>query len=353
MLIVRIGAMGDVLHAMPAVAALRKMHPDWHIGWAIDPRWMPLLRAESKGDAAEPGGSAMPLVDRLHVVDTRAWKRRPFSRETLLDINSLRRELRAAQYDLCVDMQGTIRSSVIGRIAGARQFAGPDHPRERPAGWMYGRQIKTLAPHVVEQGCELLGTATGQPLTPTEVPLPLDESAERWCSDLLSSIQLTGPFVMIAPSAGWGAKRWPAERYGAVATELARAGYTTLVNATSPDSPLANAVAQASGESAIVAGCTLAQLIALLRRASLVIAGDSGPLHLAAALGRPVVGLFGPTDPARNGPYGTRSRVLRHATSVKDHTRHAETEQGLLQITIDEVTEAALELLHAEHDKVV
>ncbi|MCU1222363.1 MAG: rfaC, partial [Edaphobacter sp.] len=83
------------------------------------------------------------------------------------------------------------------------------------------------------------------------------------------------------------------------------------------------------------------------------IAGDTGPLHLAAALERPVVGLFGPTDPARNGPYGTRSRVLRHASSYKDHTRHAETEQGLMQITTDEVTEAALALLRVERDKVV
>jgi len=345
--------MGDVLHAMPAVAALRQLHPDWHIGWAVEPRWMPLLRAESKGDAVEPGSAAMPLVDRLHAVSTRAWKRRPFSRETLLDINALRRELRAAQYDLCVDMQGTIRSSVIGRMAGAKQFAGPADPRERPAGWMYGKQIQLLAAHVVEQGCELLGTATGQTLTPADALLPLDESAERWRDDLFSRIQLAGPFVVIAPTAGWGAKQWPAERYGAVAAELARAGYTTLVNASSPDNALANAVVQASEGSAIVAPCTVARLIALLRRASLMIAGDTGPLHLAAALGRPVVGLYGPTDPARNGPYGTRSRVLRHASSHKDHTRHSETEQGLMQITTDEVTEAALELLRAERDKVV
>jgi heptosyltransferase-1 len=249
-------------------------------------------------------------------------------------------------------MQGTIRSSVVGWMAGAREFAGPADPRERPAGWMYGKQIKLLARHVVEQGCELLGTATGQPLTPADVPLPFDESAERWCDDFLSRIQ-AGRFVVIAPSAGWGAKQWPAKRYGAVAAELTRAGYATLVNASSPDAPLANAVVQASGGSAIMAYCTLAQLIALLRRASLVIAGDTGPLHLAAALERPVVGLFGPTDPARNGPYGTRSRVLRHASSHKDHTRRSETEQGLMQITTDEVTEAALALLRAERDKVV
>jgi heptosyltransferase-1 len=93
-------------------------------------------------------------------------------------------------------------------------------------------------------------------------------------------------------------------------------------------------------------------MIALVRRAGVVIAGDTGPLHLAAALERPVVGLYGPTDPARNGPYGTVSRVLRHGSSKVDHSRHVETEVGLMQITTEEVVEAALELLRAGQDKV-
>ena len=98
--------------------------------------------------------------------------------------------------------------------------------------------------------------------------------------------------------------------------------------------------------------CSLGQMIALIRRAGVVIAGDTGPLHLAAALERPVVGLYGPTDPARNGPYGTVSRVLRHASSKTDHSRDRETEGGLLKITTDEVVEAALELLRNGQDKV-
>jgi heptosyltransferase-1 len=98
--------------------------------------------------------------------------------------------------------------------------------------------------------------------------------------------------------------------------------------------------------------CSVGQMIALVRRAGVVIAGDTGPLHLAAALERPVVGLFGPTDPARNGPYGTQSRVLRHGSSRVDHSRHVKTEEGLMQITTEEAVEAALELLHGEQDKV-
>jgi heptosyltransferase-1 len=242
-------------------------------------------------------------------------------------------------------------------MAGAFDFAGPAVPHERPANWLYGTPIDTSAIHVVEQGCQCLGAAIGEPLDPAEAPLiPLDDCAETWRDNLLAqslSVGSNGHYAIIAPSAGWGAKQWPAERYGAVAAELARVGYTTLINATSPDDPVANAVAQTSDRAATVVPCTVSQLSSLTRQASLVIAGDTGPLHLAASLQRPVVALFGPTDPARNGPYGTRSRILRHPSSRRDHSRHADTEEGLLQITIDEVNAAALELLSVEHDKVI
>ena len=348
--------MGDILHALPAVSAMRRQHPDWHIGWAIEPIWIPLLRADSTGDSAEPGSAAMPLVDRIHSVPTRVWKKRPLAGETLREIKALRREFRAEQYDLCVDMQSAIRSAVVGRLSGAHEVAGPAVPHEKPANWLYAPAIPTPGVHVVEQGFELLSAAIGEALHSTEDLLPVDDAAERWRDDLLSKILPTGSkvhYAIIVPSAGWGAKQWPAERYGAVASELARAGYAPLINATSPDDPLANAVAQASEGTATVVPCTVSQLISLTRQASLVIAGDTGPLHLAASLQRPVVALFGPTDPARNGPWGTRARILRHPSSRRDHSRHADTEEGLLQITIDEVNAAALELLSAEHDKVI
>jgi heptosyltransferase-1 len=153
---------------------------------------------------------------------------------------------------------------------------------------------------------------------------------------------------LIAPTAGWGAKQWPVERYGAVAAALVRAGYRVLVNAPASEHTAGRSVLEASGGAATLVPCSVGQMIALVRRAGVVIAGDTGPLHLAAALERPVVGLFGPTDPARNGPYGTQSRVLRHSSSRVDHSRHRETEAGLMQITAEEVVEAALELLGLE-----
>lgn len=351
-LIVRIGAMGDVLHAMPAVAALRELHPDWRIGWAIEPVWRELLEAESETHevAGFSGRDARrPLVDLWHRVPTRAWKLRPFSPSTLQDISRLRRELRAEHYDVCVDMQGAIRSAVVGRMVGANLFAGAAEPREHPAAWLYRQKIKLSAKHVVEQGCELLGAAVGETLRPAKVMLPVDPAAERWCDELLAGIEER--FVVISPTAGWGAKQWPAQRYGSVAMALAQAGFRTLVNAASPDDELGIQVVEASDGAAVLVPCSIGQMIAMTRRAGLAIGGDTGPLHLAAALERPVVGLYGPTDPARNGPYDTVSRVLRHASSRTDHSRHREAETGLMQITTEEVVEAALDLLGGEQSK--
>jgi heptosyltransferase I len=326
-LIVRIGAMGDVLHAMPAVTAMRELHPDWEIGWAVEPQWSALL--------------GEPLVDRAFFAATKEWGKNIFSRGTASGVMGLQRELRAEQFDLCVDMQGSIKSAVVGRMAGARRFVGMAAPRERQAAWLYGERIKVSAAHVIEQGCELLGAAIGETLQPAKVALPVDEAAEAWCDGVVD-----GPFVLMAPTAGWGAKEWPPERFGAVAAELGARGIKTLVNASLAGDKTARGVVEASGGFATAVPCSIPQLVALTRRASLVIAGDTGPLHIAAALERRVVGLYGPTDPARNGPYGTKAVVLRDPSRVTDHSRVAES--GLMGIGVEAVVEAALELLQKD-----
>lgn len=339
--------MGDVLHALPAVAAMRKLHPDWYIGWVIDPRWLPLLQAEN-GVRVPTGHPARPIVDCVHAVPTQKWKREPFTFATIRGIITLRGELRAAKYDLCVDMQGLIRSSLVGRMSGTPRYAGRLKPRERVARWLYKMQVPTHSPHVIDQGCELLGAAIRSPLTACQVKLPVDTGAEAWVDEFLDRTLPKGlwdRFALFAPTAGWGAKQWPHERYGRVAIALAEAGYATLVNAYKPDDAAALEVVSASLGCAVVAPATMPQMIALERRAAIVIAGDTGPLHLAAALGRPVVGLYGPTDPHRTGPYTPKSRVLRHGSSVIDHGRHERSEAGLLLITVEEVTAAALDLL--------
>ena len=342
-LIVRIGAMGDVLHAMPAVAALRERHPDWFIGWAIEPRWSELLQIT--GDPEDllqgVGREARGLVDRWYRVAAGEWRRRPLSSGTLSEIAALRGVLRGERFDVCVDMQGSMKSAVVGRMAGASVFVGSAQPRERVARLFYGHKVEETAAHVVEQGCELLGAAVGETLKPARVTLPMDAEDEHWADATVGHER----FCLISPGAGWGAKMWPAERFGRVAAELGRAGVPTVVNASLRGSHEADAVVAGSEGFARAVSCSVGQLIALARRAGVVIAGDTGPLHLAAALERPVVGIYGPTRPARNGPHGTRSRVLRDAESVTSHKRIHETEAGMLRIGVDEVVRAALEML--------
>jgi heptosyltransferase-1 len=343
-LIVRIGAMGDVLHAMPAVAALRELHPEWFIGWAIEPRWSDLLQiAGDPNDLQQIEGrfDARALVDRWYSVEAGAWKRRPISLRTRSEVHALRDVLRDERFDVVVDMQGAVKSAAVGRMAGAAAFAGPAMPRERAARWLYKQQVEVNSAHVVEQGCELLGAAVCERLRPARVTLPMDEMDERWASEVVGGER----FCLISPGGGWGAKIWPAERFGRVAAELARAGVRSVVNSSPHGSREADRVVETSEGFARAVPCSVGQLIALARRAAVVVGGDTGPLHLAAALQRPVVGIYGPTDPARNGPFGTRSRVLRDAASLTSHKRVGEVEAGMLRIGVEEVVAAAMEML--------
>jgi lipopolysaccharide heptosyltransferase I len=334
-LIMRLGAMGDILHALPAVAALRQAHPGWYLGWAVEPRWSPLLRADD---------GKMPLVNCIHLVKAKDWARSPLQTGTLREIGALRRGLRAERYDQCIDLQGAVRSAVAGRLAGASRMIGEDQPREWAARWLFGERVRTHGVHVIEQALEVCAAAVGQPLSPVLPPLPVNRDAELWTDGVLRDVGQR-PVVLLSPGAGWGAKRWPAERYGAVARDLHQQGCLALVNAGPEERAIAAEVVLASEGLAQAPEFTLERLIALTRRVSLVIAGDTGPLHLACALGKPVVGIYGPTDPARNGPFGVPFRVLRHPESKRDHTRHTEPEAGLLTITPEQVVEAANELL--------
>jgi heptosyltransferase-1 len=340
LLVVRLGAMGDILHALPAVTALRLAHPNWVIDWVVEPRWSALLAAPG----ASERGPSMPLVDHLHLAPTRDWRRHPLRSETLQAIRTLRSRLRAGSYDAVIDLQGAIRSAVLGRMAGARRLIGESEPRERAARWLFTDRVVTSGAHVIEQDIELASQIAGDELAHLPPLLPVDRTAEIWCDQLLAS---TGarPVALIIPGAGWGAKRWPPERYAAVAEGLAQRGLHVVVNAGPGEEPLAAAIASGS---AVTLTATLPQLIALTRRIALCIGGDTGPLHLASALGRPVVGIYGPTDPSRNGPYGTRARVLRSPGSRRDHSRRSAPDPGLLTIAPDDVLRAADELLGDE-----
>lgn len=340
---VRLGAMGDILHALPAVTALRITHPGWVIDWVVEPRWQSLLSAGQNAGR----GSNQPLVDHLHLAATKDWRKALLSGNTLHEIKALRTALRACEYDAVLDMQGAIRSAIVGKLAGCRRLIGEAEPRERAARWLFTERVLTRGTHVIEQDIELASAVAGDNLTPVKPWLAVDSAAEAWADQILPKATHE-PAVLINPGAGWGAKRWPAERYAAVAQELISKGLRVLVNAGPGEEPLAEKISQATGGAASPLNCSLSQLISLTRRVALVIAGDTGPLHLACALGRPVVGIYGPTDPGRNGPFGTRFKVLRSPQSRRDHTRHAAPEAGLLTIQPPDILQAAVQLLYPE-----
>jgi heptosyltransferase-1 len=329
-LIVRIGAMGDVLHALPAVAALRAARPDWTIDWVVDTRWRPLL-----------AGDRTPVVNGTYAVDTRRWKKYPLAAATLSDFLKFR-HLRPS-YDLVVDMQGTLRSATIGWLAGGANLAGYADPREALAARLYSRRIARQGSHVVDQAAALLSQATGVPLTPMPAALAIDDRVEEltgWRGDLQR------PLALLAPGGGWGAKLWPPARFGELAVHLHALGFHVVVNAAQADSPEALAVVAASHGNAHIHVANVAELIALLRRTDLFLGGDSGPTHLAAALAVPTVALFGPTDPARNGPWGPGPiRILRDPASPTTYKRSAAPDPGLANLSVEAVLQAVRELL--------
>jgi heptosyltransferase-1 len=387
-LIVRVGAMGDVLHALPAVAALRRERPEWEIDWVVDPRWASLL-VDDAGRGA--------VVDRVHLAETKLWSKAPLSLKTLRSVWGLRSALRARRYDLVVDLQGTLRSGVIGWFAGAKVFAGYSDPRESMAAWFYSRRVVRLAvpqglkplsllvgdgraeapplqsngvavassslqsisvamassaipnSHVVEQGAALLAVACGVALELAAVALPRVGWAEVWAE---REAALTRPLCVLGAGGGWAAKHWPVERYGALAVALRGLGFDVVVNAARADDAVALGVVTASQGAARIVVCHVAGLVALLRRTDLFVGGDTGPTHLAAGLAVPLVALFGPTDPLRNGPWGPGAKVVLRDAASRTSYRHVDTvDAGLGRMSVEAVLEAVRSLPSEGNDE--
>jgi len=342
-LIVRLSAMGDVIHTMPAAQALRQAFPEAMIGWLVEERWAELLCAAGAARRG-PRSAQRPLVDWVHTVDLKGWRKSLFTVSTVEKIARVWNDVRSVRYQVAFDVQGAIRSAVLARWSGAPVVYGAMQPRESPASLWYTRQEIARGTHVVEQNLSLVEVVTQRKARAPRMEFPYDELAETKVNAELKS-QGIRDYVVLNPGAGWGAKRWPAQRYGEIAQQLAKDGLQCLVNCGPGEERLSEEVRTASAGGAKVAKLSIAELIALMRGAKLFVGGDTGPLHLAAAMKVPVVAIFGPTDPGRNGPYGTRSVVLRNPASATTHTRHERPEDGMLEIGVDEVVSAARRLL--------
>jgi heptosyltransferase-1 len=352
-LIVRLGAMGDILHALPVATAIRAALPDATIGWLVEERWSELLTAQGRKASPNAVSPQKPVVDNIHTVDTMRWRKHFLRPSATAEILGTLGRVRKIGYDFALDFQGAIKSGVLAWGVRAETIAGFADPRESSARFFYRKRFPRRGEHVIEQNHALAVQALQSVLDGRELKLcapqlPVDPAAEAWAECEIARLGIAS-FAMVNPGAGWGAKRWPPQRFGEVAKALAAHNIKTLVNASADEAEVARAVVEASGGNAFELRCTIGQLIALTRRARIFLGGDTGPLHLAAALEIPVVALYGPTDPARTGPFATRSIALRHPDSETTFSHHREAEAGLLKITAEEVISAARHLLGSSH----
>ncbi len=305
-LVVRLGAMGDVLHSLPAVATLKHGFPGCTLTWIVRPRWAPLLEGN-------------PYVDRIV----------PFDRSSFHGLRSAWRALRSQRYDFAVDFQGLVQSAVIASLARADRIYGFHFSvaRERVASALYSHKVKTTpSAHIVDQNLELAAAAGASARV---VTFPVPQGVPE--GDLPE-----GGFVLANPFAGWAGKQWPPEHYAALARRLRdELGLPLVVNG-APDA--APSLARIDGAIVHISG--LPGLIHATRKAVAVIGVDSGPTHLAAALGRPGVAVFGPTDPARNGPYGDTMSVLRSRDAVTTYKRWTEPHPTMRAVSPGDVFDA-------------
>jgi heptosyltransferase I len=354
-LIVRLGSLGDLVHTVPVAAALRAELPGARIDWLVDDRYGAIL-------------DLVPAVDRRVVISpTRALRadrpghpadRRFSGRAGLL---AAIRWMRRQQYDVALDLQGLIKSAVLARSSGATRVVGfaREQLRERQARLFYG---ETIAPpagslrHVVHKNLAALGVlglpVPGRPAFPIDVPLsPALDTVRRELS-----VAGAERFALINPGAAWPNKRWPPERFGRVAAVLRQTrGLGSVVSWGPGEQGLAARVVAASEGAAVAAPPTsVGDLLAIAGASELAVSGDTGPLHLAAAAGAPVVAVFGPTDPGRNGPWDERDISLsRFADCVCHYERRCRRSSPCIEaITVEDVL-AAIErrLAHRVHEQ--
>jgi heptosyltransferase-1 len=334
-LAVRLGSLGDIVHTFPAVAALRESFPAARIVWITHPRWK--LLVESSGLAAE-----------VYTVETRS-------------LSSLREaigQVGKSQWDASIDYQGLWKSAALPFLGGVRRRIGFSWEtiREFGAPVLYTERVRASKAHIAEQNGEL-SLRTGAKRVTAPVALQVSPEDQAALSHYLRGLGIDR-YVVLSLGGGWRSKCWPAERFGALCRKIQESlGLPCIVNIGPGEEDLAAAVVAASGDACpqVYQGL-LGQLMALLRGASCVVGGDTGPLHLAVTLGTRTVALFGPTDPARNGPYrgpglsaeGPRSDVVLRAPDVRTtHKRGSEPDASMLAIDVDSVFEAVRRIVGA------
>lgn len=319
-LLVRLGSLGDIIHALPSAASLRETFPGARIDWVVEAKWARLLKRN-------------PDITNVIVLN----------RGNHGGFRAAIRQLRAANYTCAIDFQALYKSALLAFASGAPRRVGfkSSYAREGLAAALYTERLNPRGPHKVDHNFTLVEAAGARALAP-RFPMAIEpEDQEQVARELAA--QGIREFFVLNPGGGWLSKCWPAECYGELHRRVAeRFGSRGVVTFGPGEENLARQTVVAAGNPAPVAlPLGLGPLITLLQRAKFVVSADTGPLHLAAALGAPIVGLYGPTDPSRNGPYGGRDRVVRNAhASVTTYRRGASYSPAMVSITVEQVLKA-------------
>ena len=331
-LVVRLGSLGDIVHTFPAVAALRESFPSAEIVWLTHPRWKFLIETSR-------------LASDIWTVESRS----------LASVRDIIRRIRRNSWSAAIDYQGLWKSATLPFFGGIRRRIGFSSRSVREFGVpvLYSERVNVRTSHIAEENGQLSQRA-GAKLATAAFTLQIPEIDRSAICSFLREQQVQR-YIVLSPGGGWRSKCWPAERFGALAQRLRESlGLRAIINIGPGDEHLLQPLLAASGSSTpAVFNGTLGQLMALLKGAACIVAGDTGPLHLAIALGTRSVALYGPTNPARNGPFRDagespgRDTVLRHAGAVTSHERRDETDPSMLALSVDEVFTAVEKSLGA------
>jgi heptosyltransferase I len=323
-LLVRLGSLGDIVHALPAASALRDAFPSAEIDWLVEPKWERIL--ESNRD--------------LNEVIT-------LDRRSLRTIWGTVKRLRSRNYACAIDFQGLYKSALMPFAARVPRRIGfrESYARESLASKLYTETHNPVGAHKVEHNLTI-ARAAGAAKDPRRFPLAIFDEDREAASAAITNQNLRDYFVL-NPGGGWKSKCWPAERYGELSALLAhKSGWRGLVTYGPGENDLAQQVLASARGSAVAIPLALGPLMAVLNRAKFVVSADTGPLHVAWALGTPCIGLFGPTDPSRNGPYSPEDVTVRNLGGVvTTYDRGASYSPSMLSITVEQVAAAVEERL--------
>ncbi len=340
-LLVRLSSLGDVVHALPVLETLRAAFPDARIDWLVEQQWQELVELH-------------PALTNVIPVDTRAWRRAPFKRSTWKELRSTLRALRRGRYDVALDLQGLYKSSLLAFAGGVKKRLGFDVSslKEPGASIFYTGQVaQPGAEHVVEKNLALAAALDAKKPV-RNFCLPTTTEDENYVEEQLQK-EGVKEFFVISPGGGWDSKCWPVERYAELHNYVAQeSGWRCFLNIGPGEETLRTEfLSKNPAPPPVYFPLTLRQLVVLLKRAKVFVSGDTGPLHLAAAVGTPVVALFGPTDPARNGPYAkdsSRAVVLHHnELGIRTYKHERETSPAMLAISVEEAQTAVDRVLEA------